>query len=251
MLATIAGSGVAVDTNRIVLIVEDDELVLESIDLHLSASDGYQTIRVQGASGALSHMQTTPRIDVIVADVILAGTISGIELCRKSIEHHPAITIVVITADPEVSTPVPARGVFLRKPFGGEQLLEGHRHGAGKRRHWHRCSRRTRTWRPNPWLHAKTPRMAARKSRLGQPGAGLITGAADDDPAASPRTRRWARRSATACCGACCDDAADDRDPGDQRRHRAVTGRGLMDGMRKRYPRALVYALVLPSSSPT
>jgi len=125
MLATIAGSGVAVDTNRIVLIVEDDELVLESIDLHLSASDGYQTIRVQGASGALSHMQATPRIDVIVADVILAGTMSGIELCRKSIEHHPAIAVVVITADPEVDrAEVPARGVFLRKPFGGEQLLE-------------------------------------------------------------------------------------------------------------------------------
>jgi DNA-binding response OmpR family regulator len=124
MLAKIAGSGDAVDTKKTVLIVEDDELVLESIDLHLSASDGYQTIRVQGAAGALSHMQATPHIDVIVADVILAGPMSGIDLCRKAIEHHPGIAVVVTTADPEVDcADVPSRGVFLRKPFGGEQLL--------------------------------------------------------------------------------------------------------------------------------
>lgn len=124
MLANIAGSGGAVDTKKTVLIVEDDELVLESIDLHLSANDDYQTIRVQGAAGALSHMQNAPRIDVIVADVILAGPTSGIDLCRKAIEQHPAIAVVVITADPEVEcAEVPSRGVFLRKPFGGEQLL--------------------------------------------------------------------------------------------------------------------------------
>lgn len=113
------------NTNKTVLIVEDDELVLESIDLHLSASDGYQTIRVQGAAGALSHMQNAPGIDVIVADVILAGPMSGIDLCRRAIERYPAIAVVVITADTEVEcAEIPLRGVFLRKPFGGEQLLE-------------------------------------------------------------------------------------------------------------------------------
>jgi DNA-binding NtrC family response regulator len=114
----------AVNTKKTILIVEDDELVLESIDLHLSASDVYQTIRVQGAAGALSHMQNAPDIDVILADVILAGPMSGIDLCRHAIERYPAIAVVVITADPEVEcADVPARGVFLRKPFGGEQLL--------------------------------------------------------------------------------------------------------------------------------
>jgi DNA-binding NtrC family response regulator len=113
-----------VDTNKTVLIVDDDNMVLESIDLHLSLSDGYQTIRVQGSIGALSHMQNAPSIDVIVADVILAGTVSGIDLCRKAIERYPNIAVVVITADTEVKcADIPERGVFLRKPFGGEQLL--------------------------------------------------------------------------------------------------------------------------------
>jgi len=117
--------GRTVETNKTVLIVDDDELVLESIDLHLSATEGFQTIRVRGSAGALSHMQNAPTIDVIVADVILSGSISGIDLCNKAIDRYPRIAVVVITADPEVQcAEIPERGVFLRKPFGGEQLLE-------------------------------------------------------------------------------------------------------------------------------
>ena len=118
-------SGEAVETKKTVLIVDDDDLVLESIDLHLSAIEGFQTIRVRGAAGAISHMQTAPTIDVIVADVILSGSISGIDLCNKAIDRYPRIAVVVITADTEVQcAEIPERGVFLRKPFGGEQLLE-------------------------------------------------------------------------------------------------------------------------------
>ena len=117
--------GQSVNMKKTVLIVDDDNLVLESIDLHLSASGDFQTIRVLGSAGALSHMQNAPAIDVIVADVILAGSMSGIDLCQRAIERYPAIAVVVITADTEVHcAEIPGRGVFLRKPFGGEQLLE-------------------------------------------------------------------------------------------------------------------------------
>ena len=113
------------ETKKTVLIVDDDDLVLESIDLHLSATEDFQTIRVLGSAGAISHMQNAPSIDVIVADVILAGSVSGIDLCQKAIDRYPRIAVVVITADPEVQcAEIPERGVFLRKPFGGEQLLE-------------------------------------------------------------------------------------------------------------------------------
>jgi DNA-binding NtrC family response regulator len=114
-----------VDTKKTVLIVDDDALVLESIDLHLSATGDFQTIRVQGSAGASSHLMNPQKIDVIVADVVLAGSMTGIDISQKAIEQYPAIAVVVITADPEVHcAEIPERGVFLRKPFGGEQLLE-------------------------------------------------------------------------------------------------------------------------------
>lgn len=110
-------------TTNTVLIVDDDVMVLESIDLLLSQVGGYRSIRVQGMAGAYGALQQA-RIDVLIADVILAGCSNGIELCERAIANHPAIAIVVITADDEVdSRQVPSRGIFLRKPFGGEQLL--------------------------------------------------------------------------------------------------------------------------------
>ncbi|WP_426699677.1 response regulator [Rhodanobacter sp. Col0626] len=122
------------DTTKTVLIVDDDDLVLESIDLLLSAVDGFRCIRARGSASAVSHMQHSP-VDVIVADVILAGSMSGIDICQKAVEHHPTIAVVVITADPEVHcADIPECGVLLRKPFGGEQLLEAIRVALNKAR---------------------------------------------------------------------------------------------------------------------
>lgn len=109
--------------NKTVLIVDDDELVLESLDLLLSGAEGLQSIRALGAEGAMRHMRHAP-IDIIVADVILAGPISGIELCNEAINRYPNVALVVITADTEVQLhDIPPRGVFLRKPFGATELL--------------------------------------------------------------------------------------------------------------------------------
>lgn len=112
------------DTTKTILIVDDDDLVLESIDLLLTAADGFQSIRARGSASAVSHMQRA-HVDLIIADVILAGSMSGIDICHKAVERYPDIAVVIITADTEVHcADIPERGVFLRKPFGAEQLLE-------------------------------------------------------------------------------------------------------------------------------
>lgn len=112
------------ETSKAVLVVDDDAMVLESIDLHLSAVGGFHTIMALGSTSAAEALENG-RIDVIVADVILAGHITGIDLCQKAIKRYPDVAVVVITADTEVQcAEIPERGVFLRKPFGGEQLLE-------------------------------------------------------------------------------------------------------------------------------
>ncbi|MEO9078318.1 MAG: response regulator [Rhodanobacter sp.] len=112
------------DTRKTLLIVDDNPLVLESIDLLLCMTESFNTIRALGTAGADSHLKHA-RIDIIVADVILAGSSNGIELCRMAIERYPRIAMVVITADNEIHREdIPKRGIFLRKPFGGKQLLQ-------------------------------------------------------------------------------------------------------------------------------
>ncbi|WP_426688759.1 response regulator [Rhodanobacter ginsengiterrae] len=120
------------DTKKTVLIVDDDNLVLESIDLLLSAADGLQSIRAIGVSGAMSHLRQA-HVDVLVADVILAGTVSGIDICHEAIKRNDEVAIVVITADTEVHVhDIPDRGVFLRKPFGATELLAAIQLALGK-----------------------------------------------------------------------------------------------------------------------
>lgn len=109
--------------NKTVLVVDDNELVLESIELLLAGTEGLHTIRALGAEGALRHLRHAP-VDIIIADVILTGSISGIDLCHEAIKRHPDVALVVITADSEVQLhDVPPRGVFLRKPFGATELM--------------------------------------------------------------------------------------------------------------------------------
>jgi DNA-binding NtrC family response regulator len=113
-----------VSTNKTILVVDDDALVLESIVLLLSAADGFETIPARGSTDAAAHLHGSRPIDVIVADIVLAGPVSGLDVCRKAIEQRPSIAVVVITADTEVHrTDIAERGVFLRKPFGAETLL--------------------------------------------------------------------------------------------------------------------------------
>jgi DNA-binding NtrC family response regulator len=116
--------GVFVSTNKTILVVDDDALVLESIVLLLSVADGFETIQARGSTDAAAHLQGSCSIDVIVADIVLAGPVNGLDVCRKAIEQRPSIAVVVITADTEVQrTEIAERGVFLRKPFGAESLL--------------------------------------------------------------------------------------------------------------------------------
>jgi CheY-like chemotaxis protein len=101
--------------------------VLESIDLLVSQAEGFRNIRSLGVGSARSDLDQA-RIDVLVADVILAGSTNGIELCERMIKRHPTIAIVVISADNEVQrSDIPRRGVVLRKLFGKKRATRSDR----------------------------------------------------------------------------------------------------------------------------
>jgi hypothetical protein len=61
---------------------------------------------------------------VIVADVLLAGEATGIDLCFAAIERRPEIAMVLISADSVNNfQSYPLRAVCLRKPFNASDLL--------------------------------------------------------------------------------------------------------------------------------
>lgn len=108
----------------VVLVVEDDQAVLEAIRVLLEGHGRFRVLCAMGVREAQSCLEAGEGIDIVVADVILAGEITGIDVCRRARELHPGIALVIISADPGSEAElVPDGGVYLRKPFGGRELL--------------------------------------------------------------------------------------------------------------------------------
>jgi len=113
------------DTDKVVLIVDDDHAVLETMRILLEGKGGYRVKCVVGSSGASHFLSTQECVDVLIADVLLAGEINGIDVCNLARLQHPDVGLIVISADPNTDERhLPERSVYLRKPFGGKELVE-------------------------------------------------------------------------------------------------------------------------------
>ena len=111
------------DAERIVLIVDDDHAVLETMQMLLEGKGGFRVYCAVGSHGATRCLSAHRRVDMVIADVILAGEVGGVEICRMARRLHPQVGLVVISADPRAEQEtLPERSVYLRKPFGGDEL---------------------------------------------------------------------------------------------------------------------------------
>ena len=113
------------DTDKVVLIVDDDHAVLETMRILLEGKRAFRVHCAVGSSGAAHFLSAQQQVDVLIADVILAGEITGIDICHLARHQHPDVGLVVISADPNIDAQaIPERSVYLRKPFGGIELVQ-------------------------------------------------------------------------------------------------------------------------------
>ncbi len=109
---------------RVVLIVDDDPAVLETMRILLEGKGGFEVFCALGSHGARALMGKIERLDVLIADVILAGEATGIDICHEAVSRHPHVALVVISADPRADAAIILKdSLYLRKPFGGNELL--------------------------------------------------------------------------------------------------------------------------------
>ncbi len=113
-------------TGKIIQIVEDEGL----ITLHLTETlerAGYRVIDpVFSGEMAIKALEKSPRPDLILMDIGLAGSLDGIETAIK-IRHQYDIPIVFLTAYSDRSRIEQAKEVssfaYLIKPVSDEDLL--------------------------------------------------------------------------------------------------------------------------------
>ena len=113
------------NADKVVLIVDDDQAVLETMQMLLQGKGGFAVHSAVGTNGAAACLKAHARVDVIVADMILAGKSTGVDICDMGRRLHPQAGLVIISADPLADVAeLPERSVFLRKPFGGNDLTD-------------------------------------------------------------------------------------------------------------------------------
>jgi two-component system, cell cycle sensor histidine kinase and response regulator CckA len=109
-----------------VLVVEDEPSLQELVSRMLT-SRGYRAIVADDAAAAmvlLSEEET--RIDVLLADVILAGAIQGPDVARYGRSVRPGLSILYVSGYTMDRLPVAEldeRTGFLPKPFSADQLM--------------------------------------------------------------------------------------------------------------------------------
>jgi len=102
-----------------ILVVEDDMIVAANISLQLTAL-GYEVtgIESRGEEAVMHAGLNTP--DIIIMDILLKGTINGIEAAKK-IQQTQEIAIVYLTANTGEATFLKAKSThpyaFIPKPF--------------------------------------------------------------------------------------------------------------------------------------
>ena len=108
---------------RLVLVVDDDDLVRRVVRAVLEVDDLEVVEATDGASALDLALSSRPA--VVVLDVMMPG-LDGVEVCRRL--DHEQVKVVVLTAgdDPDLEGRCREAGAdaFVTKPFGSGDLLD-------------------------------------------------------------------------------------------------------------------------------
>jgi two-component system cell cycle sensor histidine kinase/response regulator CckA len=108
-----------------ILLAEDEPAVRKRVKRLLERA-GYTVIDAENGQAALDRIDDLADMRALVTDVVMPR-VDGIELARRLRERWRDLPVLYLSGYSEEqrseSSEPPPRGVFLRKPFGSQQLL--------------------------------------------------------------------------------------------------------------------------------
>ena len=113
------------ETRLVVLLVEDNDRIRKA-EAEALSSRGYAVLSAASTEEALPLMAGS-RIDLLITDMHLPGSMQGTALARRTRQHWPDVKIVIVGVDvdqlPASELPALADDL-LRKPFKLSELEE-------------------------------------------------------------------------------------------------------------------------------
>ena len=110
-----------------ILIVEDELLLLMDITDELERH-GYEVLQAANADEAIKILEACYDIRTIFTDIDVPGSMDGLKLAAAVRDRWPPINIILTTGmkAPHADN-MPARSLFVEKPYRNAQVLEAFR----------------------------------------------------------------------------------------------------------------------------
>ena len=90
----------------------------------LLAGDGLRVAAVRTAVEALALLEAGPLPAILVTDIHLAGTLSGLDLARSVARCWPGVRLLIMSGESRPAhDQYPARALFFTKPFAPGALI--------------------------------------------------------------------------------------------------------------------------------
>ena len=106
-----------------ILVVEDDKDIAETMSRTLERME-YTVVDVVSSGDEIVEKVFNTRPDVVLMDVVLDGTINGIEASRR-IEEFVNVPIIFVTGHADIAAAMRSNRRFpLLKPFSKEDLKD-------------------------------------------------------------------------------------------------------------------------------
>lgn len=108
----------------LVLVVEDEFLVRMNA-ASLLGEAGFAVLEAGSADDAIALLESRKDIRIVFTDVHMPGSMDGLRLAHAIRNRWPPIELVLTSGQMRVpSEDMPARGLFLSKPYDANKLVE-------------------------------------------------------------------------------------------------------------------------------
>lgn len=114
------------DACATVLVVED-EAEVRAIAARFLRKMGYEVLTASDANEALQVLAAQSKVDLLFSDVVLGGSMTGVELAHEARRQYPGLAVLLVSGYPGSTsgprdTDTTATFPLLRKPYRREQL---------------------------------------------------------------------------------------------------------------------------------
>lgn len=83
---------------------------------------GIEVVEASSADDAMDYMSSGERIDALITDIRMPGTLDGLELAGRVRDMQPMLLILVASGSMELESAASRVGRFIRKPYEPRQI---------------------------------------------------------------------------------------------------------------------------------